>query len=64
MPDAQIREYLGLRHLHRRPLRIPPGENVLIGEHQQEVAQVIRRAAQPILKTKHEGASILCFLYR
>ncbi len=65
VPDAQIREDLRLGHLHRRPpLTLSGREDVLVRQHQQEVAQVVRRSSQPVLEAEHEAAGVLSLLDR
>ena len=64
MPNAQVGEHLWLGHNHGGAAALTPGEDVLVGQHQQEVAQVVWRAAQPILEAQHEGAGVLRLLHR
>ena len=64
VPDPQIWEHLRISHLHGRTIFTFRGwEDVFIRKHQQEVAEVVGSASQPILKTQHEAASILRLLY-
>ncbi len=64
MPNPQIREHLRLRHLHSRTLfTLNSWKNVFVGQHQQEIPEVVRRSAQPILKTEHEASRVLCLLH-
>ena len=64
MPDAQIGKHHRVGHLQLGPVRIAAWEYIFIGQHQQEVAQVVRRSPQPVLEAEHEGARILRLLHR
>ena len=65
MPNAKVREDLGLRHLHRWTfISFRCRKDVLVRQHQQEIAQVVGRTPQPVLKAQHEAAGILRFFNR
>ena len=65
VPDAEVGEHFGLRHVHRWTLLTFCGwEDVLVRQHQQEVAQVVGSTAQPVLEAEHEAAGILRLLDR
>ena len=65
VPDAEVGEHFGLRHLHCGAfLAFCSWEDVLVRQHQQEVAQVVGGTAQPVLEAEHEAAGILRLLNR
>ena len=65
VPDAEVGEHFGLRHLHCRALlTFCSWEDVFVRQHQQEVAQVVGGTAQPVLEAEHEAAGILRLLNR
>ena len=64
MPDAEIWEDFRIGDIQRWTFRtFGRWEDVFVRQHQQEVAQVIRRSPKPILKTEHEAAGILRLLH-
>ena len=56
VPDAGVGERLGLRNLH---LHILEGGDVRLGDHEEEVLEVIGGTAEPVLEGVHEVAGIL-----
>ena len=64
MPDAEIWEHNRLGDGEFRAIGFAPGIHIFIGQHQQEVTQVVGRATKPILETEHEGAGVLGLLHR
>ena len=61
MPDADIREELGLQHINVHALE---RRHILRGSVQQQVLQVLGVAAQPVLQALHEVACVLRLLTR
>ena len=64
VPDAQVGEDLGISHLDLGTVLAVAGEDVLVRQHQQEVPEVVRGTAQPVLEAEHEGAGVLRLLHR
>lgn len=64
MPDAQVGKHHRIGHLQLGAVGIAARVHVFIGQHQQEVAQILRCPAQPVLEAEHERAGILRLLHR
>ena len=64
MPDALIWKHHRFSDLEAGPIVFAFGIDVFVGQHQQEVAQVVRRASQPVLEAEHEAAGVLGFFNR
>mmetsp|Transcript_5701 Transcript_5701/g.23522 ORF Transcript_5701/g.23522 Transcript_5701/m.23522 type:complete len:1185 (+) Transcript_5701:1625-5179(+) len=56
VPDADVGERLGLGNLH---LHVLERGDVRLGDHEEEVLEVVRAAAEPVLQGVHEVAGVL-----
>ena len=61
VPDADVREELGLQHVDVRALE---RWHILCGRVQQQVLQILSVAAQPVLQALHKIARVLRLLAR
>ena len=56
VPDARLRHSLGLGNLH---VHVLERGHVRLGDHEQEVLEVVRGPAEPVLQRVHEVARVL-----
>ena len=56
VPDARLRHRLGLGNLH---VHVLERGHVRLGDHEQEVLEVVRGPAEPVLQRVHEVARVL-----